>query len=151
MAYFQKGQNENDPKFDEVAFGTKVNVVSPVFETALGYQFLKVTESRPAGIPTVAEASPMIMIISIEIKRRAAGEARYMKKLLTDDKTITYPPGACQICRNQPKPGAQCTLPQWAKLPDTAPVTASASCCRQIISSDETETENKNKLSPHEA
>lgn len=55
LGYFQKGENA-DAGFDNVAFGTKENVVSPVFLTPLGYQFLKVTSIQPAGPVPIAEA-----------------------------------------------------------------------------------------------
>ncbi len=123
IGYFQKGQNENDPKFDEVAFGTKVNVVSPVFETALGYQFLKVTESRPAGIATVAEASPKIANY-LRANKAKEQVTSYMKKLLTGDKTITYHLVHVDMPA-QPKPGAP-SAPTTSGNPDAAPASAPA-------------------------
>src|ERR1700677_3743531 len=56
--FFQKGENE--PGFDDVAFNTKVNQVSPVFQTQLGYEFLKVTATQPAGVVPIAQAREYI-------------------------------------------------------------------------------------------
>ena len=51
-----KGHNEAG--FDEVAFNTKVNTVSPAFLDSLGWQFLKVTDSQPAGTVSLADRGP---------------------------------------------------------------------------------------------
>jgi parvulin-like peptidyl-prolyl isomerase len=58
MGKFPKGHNEAG--FDDVAFNTKVNTVSPVFLDALGYQFIKVTDSEPAGTVSLADARAII-------------------------------------------------------------------------------------------
>jgi peptidyl-prolyl cis-trans isomerase C len=55
LGYFQKGENP-DAGFDDVAFKTKENAVSPVFLTPLGYQFVKVTAIQPAGTLPIADA-----------------------------------------------------------------------------------------------
>jgi parvulin-like peptidyl-prolyl isomerase len=58
IGYFQKGENEDN--FDTVAFATKPGVVSPVFLTPMGYQFLKVTEVQPGGALSIAQVRDMI-------------------------------------------------------------------------------------------
>jgi parvulin-like peptidyl-prolyl isomerase len=58
IGYFQKGENEDN--FDNVAFATKPGVVSPVFLTPMGYQFLKVTEVQPGGALSIAQVRDMI-------------------------------------------------------------------------------------------
>jgi parvulin-like peptidyl-prolyl isomerase len=59
IGYFQRGENE--PDFDDVAFNSKVGALSPVFETPLGYQFIKVTETRPAGVLPLDDARSAIV------------------------------------------------------------------------------------------
>jgi parvulin-like peptidyl-prolyl isomerase len=54
VGFFSAGQNEAG--FDDVAFHTKLNEVSPVFETPMGYEFLKVTDLHPSTQVTEAEA-----------------------------------------------------------------------------------------------
>jgi hypothetical protein len=81
IGYFQKGENE--PAFDDVAFTIKPGVVSPVFQTQLGYQFLIVTDTRPSGEASLADARPVIMKYLRSVKEREAAEA-YATKLLAD-------------------------------------------------------------------
>jgi parvulin-like peptidyl-prolyl isomerase len=84
--FFQRGENE--PGFDDVAFNTKQGVVSPVFLTSLGYQFLKVTAIQPAGVLPVADARSYI---SSKLRERnmQTQSAEYAKKLLADS-GVTY-------------------------------------------------------------
>lgn len=84
--FFQKGENE--PGFDDVAFNTKVNTVSPVFLTSLGYQFLKVTAIQPAGVVPVADARGYITSKLREMKM-GQQEQDYATKLLADS-GVTY-------------------------------------------------------------
>jgi PPIC-type PPIASE domain len=84
--FFARGENE--PGFDDVAFNTKENAVSPVFLTSLGYQFLKVTASQPAGLVPVAEARGYITSKLREMKM-ASQEQDYAKKILADS-GVTY-------------------------------------------------------------
>jgi parvulin-like peptidyl-prolyl isomerase len=84
--YFQRGENE--PGFDDVAFNTKVGVISPVFQTALGYQFLKVTAIQPAGVVPVADARGYISSKLREMKMEEQSQA-YAKQLLADS-GVTY-------------------------------------------------------------
>jgi parvulin-like peptidyl-prolyl isomerase len=58
VGWFSQGQNEAG--FDDVAFHTKLNAVSPVFLTPLGYQFLKVTDQDLSGQFTEAQAHDVI-------------------------------------------------------------------------------------------
>ena len=58
VGYFQRGENEDH--FDAVAFTTKPGVVSPVFETAMGYQFIKITDVQPGGTLTIAQVRDLI-------------------------------------------------------------------------------------------
>jgi parvulin-like peptidyl-prolyl isomerase len=67
MGKFPKGHNEAG--FDEVAFNTKVGTVSPVFLDALGYQFVKVTKSEPAGTVSLADARAYIAPKLLELKK----------------------------------------------------------------------------------
>jgi parvulin-like peptidyl-prolyl isomerase len=115
---FQRGENE--PGFDEVAFTTKQNAVSPVFQTSLGYQFLKVTSIQPAGVVPVAEARNYIAS-KLKDQNMQIQSQVYAKKLLADS-GVTYhlvlvdppaqptaPPGAGPDASNggAPPQGAQ--------------------------------------------
>jgi parvulin-like peptidyl-prolyl isomerase len=84
--FFQRGENE--PGFDNVAFNTKANAVSPVFLTPLGYQFLKVTAIQPAGVVSEADARGYISSKLREHKMQEQSQA-YALKLLADS-GVTY-------------------------------------------------------------
>jgi peptidyl-prolyl cis-trans isomerase C len=79
VGFFQKGENE--PQFDDMAFHMKLNDVSPVFETQMGYQFLKVTDTHPGTQLTAAEAQPYISAGLRKQKSQQLVEA-YTKHLL---------------------------------------------------------------------
>jgi len=115
LNFFQRGENE--PQFDDVAFKTPVGKVSPVFETPLGYQFIKVTDSQPAGVATVAEARPAIANFLHQAKAEAA-ERAYAKKLLAD-KDVVYHLARVELPA-PPAPGAA-----NAAAPAPAPTPAS--------------------------
>jgi parvulin-like peptidyl-prolyl isomerase len=87
IGYFQR--NENEPGFDDVAFATKVNTISPVFLTPLGYQFLKVTDIRPAGVVPVADARGYIASKLREMNMEEQSQA-YAKKLLAESGVIYH-------------------------------------------------------------
>jgi hypothetical protein len=87
IGFFQRGENP-DAGFDDVAFATKENAVSPVFLTSLGYQFLKVTAIQPAGVLPVADARGYITGKLREMKMEEQSQA-YAKKLLADS-GVTY-------------------------------------------------------------
>ena len=86
IGYFQRGENET--QFDNVAFASKVGVLSPVFETPMGYQFIKVTEIKPAGTLSINDARAPI---TEELRRQktVAEEKAYTEKLLADS-TVKY-------------------------------------------------------------
>jgi foldase protein PrsA len=86
IGYFQRGENE--PGFDEVAFSSKLGALSPVFETPLGYQFLKVTETRPAGMLSLDDARGAI-VQNMRRLKAAQQEQDYVAKLQQDSK-VTY-------------------------------------------------------------
>jgi parvulin-like peptidyl-prolyl isomerase len=81
IGFFQKGENEAN--FDDVAFQTKLGDVSPVFETPLGYQFIKVTDVHPAGMISIAQARENIANYLVKAKRQEAEQA-YAKNLLAN-------------------------------------------------------------------
>ncbi len=110
--FFQRGENE--PGFDAVAFSTKVGVVSPVFETPMGYQFLKITDSQPGGEVSVADARAVITKYLTQQKQQQQEEA-YAKKLLANS-GVTYPLHACRDGR--PSPAAP--TPASAPAPDAS-------------------------------
>jgi parvulin-like peptidyl-prolyl isomerase len=86
LGFFQRGVNESG--FDDVAFITKQNAVSPVFLTPLGYQFLKVTTIQPAGIVPVADARGYITSKLREMKMQQQEQA-FAQALLADS-GVTY-------------------------------------------------------------
>ena len=86
IGFFQKGENE--PQFDDVAFNSKPGTVSPVFETPLGYQFLKVTETQPGGVVPVADARTVITNYLRQGKQGEQAKA-YTEKLLAQG-GVTY-------------------------------------------------------------
>ena len=81
IGYFQKGENEGD--FDDVAFATKPGDVSPVFETPMGFEFLKVTDVHPGGDISVAQARDSIAKY-LEETKETQEEKDYTTKLLAD-------------------------------------------------------------------
>jgi len=86
IGYFQKGENEAN--FDAVAFNTKQGTVSDVFETPMGYEFLKVTDVRPGGDASLAEVRDMITKYLTQMKESHEEEA-YTKNLL-DNSGVTF-------------------------------------------------------------
>jgi parvulin-like peptidyl-prolyl isomerase len=82
-------RNESEPGFDDVAFNTKENAVSPVFLTSLGYQFLKVTDIHPAGVVPVADARGYIASKLRDMKMEEQSQA-YAKKLLAESGVIYH-------------------------------------------------------------
>jgi len=87
MGKFQRGENE--PGFDDHVFSQKVNTVGPVFSTGLGYQFVKVTDSTPAGVIPLAEARALITPKLAQEKKRVAENA-YAMSLLKDPSVQFY-------------------------------------------------------------
>ncbi len=86
IGFFQRGENE--APFDDVAFSSKVGVLSPVFETPMGYQFIKVTEARAGGPVSVADARASI---AEHLKQATVTkqEQAYTEKLLQNS-GVTY-------------------------------------------------------------
>ena len=87
VGFFQRGENE--AAFDDVAFATKQGAVSPVFSTATGYEFLKVTDVHPGGVVSIAEARETIAKYLRQLKQRQQIED-YTKKLLDDSGTTFH-------------------------------------------------------------
>ena len=81
VGYFQRGENE--PEFDAVAFSTKEGTVSPVFESPMGYEFLKVTDVHPGGEVSIAEARDTIANYLLK-EKSVQEEQSYSEKLLAD-------------------------------------------------------------------
>jgi parvulin-like peptidyl-prolyl isomerase len=133
--WFRKGENEE--QFDAVAFSTKTGAVSAVFETPMGYQFIKVTDAHPGGIASLADASATISKYLSEMKKRQQ-EAAYTDKLLADS-GVTYhitrvdlkapaPPaaGASPDAQAAPAPDAQAAPAPAPDAGTPAPAAASA-------------------------
>jgi foldase protein PrsA len=87
IGYFAKGENP-DAGFDDVAFNTKLGVVSPVFLTPLGYQFIKVTDIQPAGVVPLADARGKISAY-LRQHNMQAQSMDYAKGLLANS-GVTY-------------------------------------------------------------
>ncbi len=87
IGYFQKGEEEE--AFDEVAFASKPGVISPVFETPMGYQFLKVTDVQPGGTLAIAQVRD---IIAQHLKEEKEGEQGndYTETLLSKSGVIFH-------------------------------------------------------------
>jgi len=125
MGKFPRGTNEAG--FDDVAFKTKVNSLSPVFQTGLGYQFVKVTDSTPAGTISLAEAREIIAPKLRAMKKQQADGA-YAQHLLQTagvnfylkDLDPTAPPAPAST-PSAPPPGQP-----MAPAPAPAPAQASA-------------------------
>ena len=98
LGYSQRGENEEN--FDKVAFGLKPGAVSPVFETPMGYEFIKVTDVHPAGTLPIAQERPNIEKFLRQNKQRQAMDA-YAKKILADG-NVTFHLKQVQL----PQPGA---------------------------------------------
>jgi len=96
IGFFQKGENE--PQFDTVAFSSKPGVLSAVFETPMGYQFLKVTESQPGGPVSIADART---IIANYLRQARQGERvnAYTSKLLAQSGVVYH---VTRVNPNQP-------------------------------------------------
>jgi parvulin-like peptidyl-prolyl isomerase len=87
VGFFQRGENEE--AFDDVAFATKQGAVSPVFTTATGYEFLKVTDVHPGGVVSIAEARDTIAKYLRQVKQREQIE-EYTKNLLAHSGTTFH-------------------------------------------------------------
>jgi parvulin-like peptidyl-prolyl isomerase len=87
VGFFQRGENEE--AFDDVAFATKQGAVSPVFTTATGYEFLKVTDVHPGGVVSIAEARDTIAKYLRQLKQREQVET-YTKNLLANSGTTFH-------------------------------------------------------------
>jgi parvulin-like peptidyl-prolyl isomerase len=87
VGFFPKGVSE--PGFDDVAFNTKLNQVSPVFLTPLGWEFIKVTDIHAGGSVPMADARKYI---AEHLKRAKMQQATtdYTKKLLADSGVIFH-------------------------------------------------------------
>lgn len=115
VGWFQQGENE--PQFDAVAFKSPKGVLSPVFETPMGYQFLKVTDSQAPGVVSLAEARPTIANYLKKMKMKQQEEA-YSKKLLADS-GVTFHIALVDLSA-PPAPPAQAPAPAPAPAPAAA-------------------------------
>ena len=89
LGYFGKGRRE--APFEKVAFELKVNEVSDVVRTQLGYHIIKVTDHKEASRKTFEQARDEIMKM-LKLRKRREFFAKYLKQLRTEAK-IVYPPG----------------------------------------------------------
>jgi parvulin-like peptidyl-prolyl isomerase len=119
LAYFARGENE--PGFDDVAFNTKVNTISPVFLTPLGYQFLKVTEIQPAGVVPVADARQYIASKLREMKMEEESQA-YAKKLLADSGVVYHLVMVDPPAQDEAGPGGPANAPP-SSVPESSAAT----------------------------
>jgi peptidyl-prolyl cis-trans isomerase C len=71
------------PEFDKVAFNSKLNDISPVFESSFGFHFLKVTDIKQARQVPLQEATPMISKY-LKQKQQKTSVETYIAKLKTN-------------------------------------------------------------------
>jgi parvulin-like peptidyl-prolyl isomerase len=123
IGFFQRGENE--AQFDDVAFASKVGALSPVFETPMGFQFIKVTDTRAGGPVSIAEARASIAE-HLKQDKVAHQEQAYTEKLLKDS-DVTYhmtlvdpPPMPAGASAPQDPNGGDGSAPQGAPA-QTAP------------------------------
>jgi parvulin-like peptidyl-prolyl isomerase len=81
IGFFPIGQNEKP--FDDMAVQTKIGTVSPVFETMVGYWFIKVTATQPGHVIPLAEGRDHITTYLKGEKELQQSKA-YTAKLLAD-------------------------------------------------------------------
>jgi parvulin-like peptidyl-prolyl isomerase len=117
MGKFPRGTNEAG--FDDVVFNTKVNSVSPVFLDSLGYQFVKVTDSTPAGVIPLAEARSIIGPKLAEAKKRKVANEYAENLLKTSGVTFYLKP--VELPTAPAAPGMQPPPPAPAPAPAPAP------------------------------
>jgi parvulin-like peptidyl-prolyl isomerase len=124
IGYFQRGESES-PEFDDVAFSTKAGEVSAVFETPLGYQFIKVTDIQPAGTVPIADVRSFIADKLRQAKMQEQ-QAAYSKKLLADSGVIFHIALVDLSAPPASAPPAQANAPA-SGAPDSEPTQAPAS------------------------
>ncbi len=89
LGYFGRGRWE--APFEKVAFELKVNEVSDVVKTQLGYHIIKVTDRNEAGVNPFEQARDEIIKMLKQRKQRELF-AKYLMQLKAEAK-IVYPPG----------------------------------------------------------
>jgi parvulin-like peptidyl-prolyl isomerase len=133
IGYFQRGESES-PGFDDVAFNTKVGVVSPVFETPLGYQFIKVTDIQPGGPVPLADVRSFIAD-KLRQRNMQQQEQAYSKKLIADSGVVFHvtmvdlsaPPPPASPAPAPADPNAPAPDASASGAPDQTPSAAPAS------------------------
>ncbi|MCE0498818.1 MAG: peptidylprolyl isomerase [Methylacidiphilales bacterium] len=118
IGFFSQGQNEAG--FDDEAFHTKLNEVSPVFETAMGYEFLKVTDQHPSTQLSEAEAHSIIANGLRQLTDRQE-VAAYTQKLLDNGGVVFHvtrvDPNQLPPPSSAPADGASAPQTQGATTP----------------------------------
>jgi peptidyl-prolyl cis-trans isomerase C len=113
IGFFQRGENE--AQFDDIAFNLKPGVLSPVFETPMGYQFIKVTDTHPGGPVSVADARSSIAE-HLKQENTNRQEQDYTQKLLKDSGVAYH-----ITLVDPPAPPAGASLPPDQNGGDSAP------------------------------
>ncbi len=80
-----------DASFDKAAFALKVDEVSGVVETQLGYHIIKVTDRKEAGVKPFEQARDEIVKMLKQRKQRELF-AKYLTQIRAEA-SIIYPPG----------------------------------------------------------
>jgi len=129
LSWFKKGET-GEPELEAIAFNAKTGTVSAVFQSPMGYEFIKVTDTKPGGIASLADASPTISKYLGDMKKRQAEDA-YTTKLLADPEVKFYlvrvdlhaptPPAGGPSA--PPSPDAQATPAPAPEAPAPAPAT----------------------------
>ncbi len=89
LGYFGRGRWE--APFEKVTFELKVNEVSDVVKTQLGYHIIKVTDRKEASRKTFEQARDEI-IKRLEQRKRSGFFGKYLMQIRAEAK-IVYPPG----------------------------------------------------------
>lgn len=87
IGFFERGENED--QFDEVAFHLEPGKVSPIFQTPLGFQFIKVTDSVSGGKLSVAE-SRQIIGDYLKKEKMSQQESAYRQKLISQAHVVYH-------------------------------------------------------------
>lgn len=87
LRYIQRGQGM--PEFEKIAFNQKLNELSPIIHTQLGYHVLIVTDHKQAGVVKLEEASARIRQ-NLVMSRTNEGFQKYMNDLKAKTKIETF-------------------------------------------------------------
>ncbi len=91
LGFIDKDRMRMVPAFVKAAFALKVDEVSDVVETQLGYHIIKVTDRKEAGVKPFEQARDEI-IKMLKQRKRSGFFGKYLMQIRAEAK-IVYPPG----------------------------------------------------------